>query len=663
MFLNRLSIRSKLFLIFIIPTLALMMFISISVMNKASVVNEVSVLQDGLNLSVKMSALVHETQKERGATAGFLSSKGKKFSDILAGQKKQTNVKHSQLSSVVNEVDLSSLPKAFVNELESALREYDKIETIRRQVQNFSISKKDAITYYTGINSAFLDGISRLANQSTLSSVVKELNSYANFLYSKERAGIERAIGSGIFGAGKASASDRIKFNSLMVEQKSFIKSFEVLSSKEKIRFLQETLTGTSINEVNRMRSAILSGESIESFNIEGPYWFKTITEKINLLKEVEDKLSEELVANIEKIYSSESSTLIWMLIVNVILVLTTAFIGYSISSYMLKTLMEMNRVSNDLALGNLTEKINVDTDDEIGQTADEMNNFIDRVQETISEAKGSSDENVAISHELSTTAITVGTNVEKSVVLIEEATTQANDILATVVNAIKDAQESKDDIIKANETLGHAKDDIIDLTNHVQESAEVEVDLAHRMEQVSTDAEEVKAVLSVISDIADQTNLLALNAAIEAARAGEHGRGFAVVADEVRKLAERTQKSLTEINATINVIVQSIIDLSAQMNSGAKDVESLARVAQDVESKITLTASIVDQAVHASDKTVQDFTQTGDNVKTIVLNVEDINRISSTNARNVEEIAAAADHLNAMTQSLHSKLETFRTE
>ncbi|MCX6053126.1 MAG: methyl-accepting chemotaxis protein [Campylobacterales bacterium] len=309
-----------------------------------------------------------------------------------------------------------------------------------------------------------------------------------------------------------------------------------------------------------------------------------------------------------------------------------------------------------------LTIKADENAPQELSQMAHGFNGLLASLKELIETAKQGSSENASIAHELSTTALGVGANVEKSVTVIDQATTKANEIKNEIITAVRDAQESKKDIVKANENLNAARNDIVALTSRVQQSAELEIELAHRMDTLSNEANAVKSVLEVISDIADQTNLLALNAAIEAARAGEHGRGFAVVADEVRKLAERTQKSLTEINATINIIVQSIGDVSGQMNSNSAEVQELANVSTDVEEKINASVNIVQAAVKASDKTVTDFEKTGKDVEYIVSQVSEINKLSSVNARNVEEIAAAADHLNSMTDDLHAKLETFRT-
>ncbi len=310
----------------------------------------------------------------------------------------------------------------------------------------------------------------------------------------------------------------------------------------------------------------------------------------------------------------------------------------------------------------NLTIKVDENAPLELSQMAYSFNSLIATLKDLIENSKQSAGENASISHELSTTAMGVGENVEKSVVVIDEATKKAGEIKDEIQRAILDAQESKKDIIRANENLRVAREEIVHLTSKVQSSAQLEIELADRMQTLSHDANEVKSVLGIISDIADQTNLLALNAAIEAARAGEHGRGFAVVADEVRKLAERTQRSLTEINATINVIVQSIVDVSGQMSSNSEEIQELSNSASDVEMKINESVSIVNEAVHASDRTVSDFEKTGKNVESIVAQVSQINEISSKNARNVEEIAAAADHLNSMTNELHTKLETFRT-
>jgi len=344
---------------------------------------------------------------------------------------------------------------------------------------------------------------------------------------------------------------------------------------------------------------------------------------------------------------------------ITVVLLIAIQFI---LSTFVLKPMYQFQKSILQISENqDLSIEVATDGPKEIHEMASSFNKLIRNLQDLISSSLSSSSENVSISHQLSNRSINVGENVSRSVEIVEDTTLQAQEIKNELAVSIQDAQESKQDIIKANENLTIARENVLSLTSKVQDSSQKEMELAQNMESLSKDANDVKNILNVISDIADQTNLLALNAAIEAARAGVHGRGFAVVADEVRKLAERTQKSLSEINATINVIVQAIVEASAMMNQNSQDIQHLTELAEDVEVKINETVSIVDAAVQASDQTANDFENTGKHVDNIVTKVEEINSISTTNARSVEEIAAAAEHLSSLTGELNTKLEAFK--
>jgi len=187
----------------------------------------------------------------------------------------------------------------------------------------------------------------------------------------------------------------------------------------------------------------------------------------------------------------------------------------------------------------------------------------------------------------------------------------------------------------------------------NIQNNAQNENELADKLQRLAHNAQEVKNVLTVISEIADQTNLLALNAAIEAARAGEHGRGFAVVADEVRKLAERTQKSLGEIDATINVIVQAIETANDEMHKNIQNVQIVTDQTREVQEKISDVSEEMGDVVFKVQanvdkidkivKIMQDFIEKMETVKR--MSNENKNSVSQ-NYKNVEKIATLAEVL-----------------
>ena len=350
---------------------------------------------------------------------------------------------------------------------------------------------------------------------------------------------------------------------------------------------------------------------------------------------------------------------IIILLLMGGILAVSLWLINNGINKPIQRLKEEMVSISNTR---DFTKQIEVKGQDELSEIQRAFMQLISSMRDTLQNAKLSSSENASISGELSHTSHEIGRRAEEEAKLVSETARASEDVQKIVNESIDKSKETQADLNKATDYLNEAKDDVIKLSDTIRADMEKEIALADKLEHLSRDADQVKEILGIISDIADQTNLLALNAAIEAARAGEHGRGFAVVADEVRKLAERTQRSLSEINATINVVVQAINDSSEEMTRNAKGFESLTQIAGEVEEKIKDVSDSMHNALEMAESSLETSLVIGKSMSNIKDKTSMINDISTSNARSVEEIANASEHLHKLTEELNGRLEQFRT-
>jgi len=308
-----------------------------------------------------------------------------------------------------------------------------------------------------------------------------------------------------------------------------------------------------------------------------------------------------------------------------------------------------------------LQTQFKADTHDEIGTMARDLNTLFDTFKKVLQEAQKNAGENASVSAQMSASSQQIGRAAENSLVNVQQIESQMRQIFAEIKETTDSFTLTHQQTKKANDRLNEVRHTIDRMTNSVRQRSEEQTDLAQKLNRLSTEADQVRNILTVINDIADQTNLLALNAAIEAARAGEHGRGFAVVADEVRNLADRTQKALTEINATLNVITQSVQDASKEMQKSVKASHTLrnesdrsGEAIQDVVDQMGESTNAVNSGVERLEKLLSSIHQSSDKMG-------EISKVFSTNVCNVEEIAVAAEHLDELTARLQQQLEQFK--
>jgi methyl-accepting chemotaxis protein len=441
--------------------------------------------------------------------------------------------------------------------------------------------------------------------------------------------------------APKYEQEHRITFEKAL----AYIQGHEELSFSKKLleRYRESFVAFVKANEVLGLdEKSGLNGKLRETVH--------QTEELVSTSLQMVDKEIASTIAQTTLVYVCVGGSVVSVVLVLIILIIRSVLLPLRALTHAI--------VSNER---DLTMQYSTPYNDELKEIADALNAFMGRLRTIVQGAIHASDENAAVSHELSTTSNNIGMRAEKESAIVLQTTQTGLHAKAQIDESVINSKQAKKEIEETNQSLQEANKIFERLIAKIEQTAQVENELHHKMEALSHDADRVKGVLTVINDIADQTNLLALNAAIEAARAGEHGRGFAVVASEVRELAERTQKSLVEINATVSVIVQSILDSGSQMDDNAKLFHELVQQSEEVSHKIEASVGLMSTSLNVVEMATHKTEESGIGIKKAMDEIETINEITTTNARDIEEIASAAEHLHSVTQKLNDQLHYFK--
>ncbi|HVN95221.1 MAG TPA: methyl-accepting chemotaxis protein [Syntrophorhabdaceae bacterium] len=386
--------------------------------------------------------------------------------------------------------------------------------------------------------------------------------------------------------------------------------------------------------------------------------YFWTINEKLNGLIDLEKKLGKDQ-------YTSAGKTYGMVLIISIAVCLLAAIISFIISMRMKSIIIApINRTVEaieSVSQGDLTRRIDVDSSDEIGAMAGHFNAFAEKLHGAITQVARSSNEVSSAANMLDSATEHMATGVEEAAMQVnsvaaasEEMSKTTSEIAQNCVMAAKSSEKANASASTGERIIQETIEVMNRINSRVKETAEIIKSLGMRSDQIGE-------IVGLINDVADQTNLLALNAAIEAARAGEHGRGFAVVADEVRKLAERTSDATKEIRETIQAMQSETKKAVVSMEEGVLDVgqgtveaAKSGEALKDILNQINKVTAEINQIAVASEEETSTTNE-------IASSIQQISQVMQETAKRIQGNAEASAKLANLSKELQNMVGQFR--
>ncbi len=619
---SHLSLRSKLRLILLLPLICLLMFASTSIYQRWQTWQQMQHLEKMSELIVHLSALIHETQKERGLSTGFLGTEGQQFQAELKQQYQLTDQHQQQLKLYLKHVVIDDQPlKQYLSSIQDKLSELD---TMRLAVKNLHSSFTEVLDFYSTLNALVLDASLHLVTLSHDVDIHRIVLAYVNLLHHKEKAGIKRALLNATFAIDQFAPGLYQRFIALRSAQHIYTQTFISFATPEAHSFYrQQVLHHESQQQVAELEAIALNHPS-GGFSVKPSLWFQRITVKINQLKKVENFLVRQIMTQASQLYY-QAKWDVWLAFgVTVFVIGMAVFIAYWTARSIYQQLggepIHVVEMAEKITEGDLRLQHQQNTASAFGLYAS-MNKMRSQLRRVITEIQKVSMSVSNGSQDINSSAQELSHGAEQQNHAAEQVALAMTTITNNVQQAVLDTQTT-DDIAR------HAAENA--LSSH-QTFVQV-------MQTIRTILEKVE----VVDEIASRTNLLSINTSIEAAHLGQQGKGFMVIAQEIRHLAERSRKAA----ADISTLSTTSLDMAEMAETMLNQLVDNISETSELVSRIRVGGEAQSQEAHTVNRAMQA-----------------LESVIQKNASFSEELASTAAELNTQAKQLKLRTVFFKTE